>query len=144
MRCLAWSGNTAMDTGTSHERWAPMFLSILRIVAALIFIEHGTQKFFGFPAEPANGYPVFLSLIWWQALIEVAGGILLLLGLFTRATAFILAGDMAVAYWMFHAPKSIYPALNGGDAAILYCFVFLYIAAAGGGAWSLDRAWRRS
>ena len=101
MRCLAYgSGNTAMETGTSHERWAPMFLSILRIVAALIFIEHGTQKFFGFPAEPANGYPAFLSLIWWQALIEVAGGILLLLGLFTRLTAFILAGDMAVAYWM--------------------------------------------
>ncbi len=133
-----------METGTSHERWAPLLLSILRIVAALIFIEHGTQKFFGFPAGPPNGYPAFLSLIWWQALIEVAGGILLLLGLFTRATAFILAGDMAVAYWMVHAPKSVYPALNGGDAAILYCFVFLYIAAAGGGAWSLDRAWRRS
>ncbi len=136
------SGYTAMDRNAVEERWASHLLSILRIVAALIFIEHGTQKFFGFPAEPANGYPAFLSLIWWQALIEVAGGILLLLGLFTRLTAFILAGDMAFAYWMVHAPKSPYPALNGGDAAILYCFVFLYIAAAGGGAWSLDRVLR--
>ena len=131
-----------MEASEIEERWAPQLLSILRIVAALIFIEHGTQKFFGFPAEAANGYPAFLSLIWWQALMEVAGGILLLLGLFTRLTAFVLAGDMAVAYWMVHAPKSAYPALNGGDAAILYCFVFLYIAAAGGGAWSLDRGWR--
>ena len=131
-----------MDANALGERWAPQLLSILRIIAALIFIEHGTQKFLGFPAEPANGYPAFLSLIWWQGLIEVLGGILLLLGFFTRFTAFILAGDMAVAYWMVHAPKSLYPALNGGDAAILYCFVFLYIAAAGGGAWSLDRALR--
>jgi putative oxidoreductase len=125
------------------EGLAPKLLSILRIVAALIFLEHGTQKFFGFPAPPANGFPAVLSLIWWQGLIELVGGILLVLGLFTRAAAFILAGDMAVAYWMAHAPKSFYPVLNGGDAAILYCFVFLYIAAAGGGAWSADRAFRR-
>ena len=131
-----------MDANALGERWAPRLLSIFRIIAALIFVEHGTQKFFGFPAGPANGYPAFLSLIWWQGLIEVLGGILLLLGFFTRFTAFILAGDMAVAYWMVHAPKSLYPALNGGDAAILYCFVFLYIAAAGGGAWSLDGALR--
>jgi putative oxidoreductase len=123
---------------------APQLLSILRIVAALIFLEHGTQKFFGFPSAPANGYPEFLTLIWWQGLIELVGGILLLLGLFTRPVAFILAGDMAVAYWMVHAPKGAYPVLNGGDAAILYCFVFLYIACAGGGAWSADRAWRGS
>ncbi len=126
------------------ERLAPQLLSILRIVAALIFLEHGTQKFLGFPAAPASGFPAALSLIWWQGLIEVVGGVLLLLGLFTRPVAFILAGDMAVAYWMAHAPKSLYPALNGGDAAILYCFVFLYIACAGGGAWSVDRNWRRS
>jgi len=124
------------------ERLAPQLLSILRIVAALIFLEHGTQKFLGFPAAPPNGFPAVLSLIWWQGVIELVGGILLLLGLFTRPVAFILAGDMAVAYWMAHAPKSLYPALNGGDAAILYCFVFLYIACAGGGAWSLDRSWR--
>ncbi len=133
-----------MDRDALAKSLAPRLLSILRIVAALLFIEHGTQKFFGFPAGPPGGYPAFLSLLWWQAIIEVGGGILLLAGLFTRLTAFILAGNMAVAYWMVHAPKSTYPALNGGDAAILYCFVFLYIAAAGGGAWSLDRRWRKS
>jgi putative oxidoreductase len=82
--------------------------------------------------------------LWWQGVIEVVGGALLLLGLFTRFVAFILSGNMAVAYWMIHAPKSVYPALNGGDAAILYCFVFLYIAAAGGGPWSIDNLLKRS
>lgn len=124
--------------GSLGPRLAPYVLSILRIVAALIFIEHGTQKLFGFPAAPTNGFPAFLSLLWWQAIIELAGGILLAAGLFTRAVAFILAGDMAVAYWMVHAPRSFFPVMNGGDAAILYCFVFLYIACAGGGAWSID------
>jgi putative oxidoreductase len=132
-----------MDANALTERWAPPLLSILRIVAALIFIEHGTQKFLGFPAAPANGFPAFLSLLWWQGLIEIVGGVLLLLGLFTRLVAFILAGDMTFAYWMVHASKGTYPALNGGDAAILYCFVFLYIAFAGGGPWSLDRVLRR-
>jgi len=128
---------------TLSDRLAPHFLSLLRIVAALIFIEHGTQKLFGFPAAPATGYPELLSLFWWQGVIEVIGGALLFLGLFTRFVAFILAGDMAVAYWMVHAPKSPHPALNGGDAAILYCFVFLYIAAAGSGPWSIDRLLKR-
>jgi putative oxidoreductase len=132
-----------MDKDVS-EGLAPHLLSILRIVAALLFLEHGMQKFFGFPSAPANGFPVFLSLIWWQGLIELVGGILLVLGLFTRPVAFILAGDMAVAYWMAHGPKSFFPVLNGGDAAILYCFVFLYIAAAGGGAWSVDRGLSKS
>ncbi len=136
-------GGKTMDANAS-ERFAPQLLSILRIVAALIFLEHGAQKFFGFPAAPANGFPAVYSLIWWQGLIELVGGILLFLGLFTRSAAFILAGDMAVAYWMVHAPKSFYPALNQGDAAILYCFVFLYIAGAGGGAWSIDRVLRKS
>lgn len=129
---------------TLSDRLAPHLLSILRIVAALIFIEHGTQKLFGFPPAPANGYPEIFSLYWWQGIIEVVGGSLLLLELFTRVAAFILSGNMAFAYWMVHAPKSPYPALNGGDAAILYCFVFLYIAAAGGGAWSIDRLLKRS
>jgi putative oxidoreductase len=133
---------TAMEKDMLQARWAPLLLSVLRIVAALIFIEHGTQKFFGFPAEPQGGYPAMLSLLWWQGAIELAGGLLLLAGLWTRLAAFILSGDMAVAYWMVHAPKSPYPALNGGDAAILYCFVFLYIVAAGGGVLSLDRARR--
>ncbi|MFY9642337.1 MAG: DoxX family protein [Rhodomicrobium sp.] len=132
-----------MDVNGS-ERLAPQFLSILRIVAAVLFLEHGVQKFLGFPAAPPNGFPAFLSLIWWQGLIELVGGLLLFFGLSTRLVAFILAGDMAVAYWMVHAPKSFYPALNGGDAAILYCFVFLYIACAGGGAWSADRVLRKT
>ncbi len=132
------------DMEPLSDRLAPHLLSLLRIVAALIFIEHGTQKLFGFPAAPANGYPEFLSLFWWQGVIEVVGGAFLLIGLFTRIVAFILSGNMAVAYWMVHAPKSFYPALNVGDAAILYCFVFLYIAAAGGGSWSIDRLLKRS
>jgi putative oxidoreductase len=121
------------------ERWAPPMLSVLRIVAALLFIEHGTQKLLGFPEPPASGFPAFLSLLWWQAAIEIVGGIALFAGLLTRFVAFILSGDMAVAYFMVHAPKSFWPALNGGDAAILYCFVFLFIAVAGGGAFSFDR-----
>src|SRR5579884_350260 len=122
------------------QRVAPHMLSILRIVVALIFMEHGTQKLLGFPSAPQAGFPAFLSLLWWQGVIEFAGGILLLVGLFTRVVAFILSGNMAVAYWMVHAPKNFYPVLNGGDAAILYCFVFLYIACAGAGPWSIDRA----
>ena len=126
-----------MDRFQLETVWAPRLLSVLRIVAALIFIEHGTQKLFGFPPSP-NPMPAFGSLYWWAGFLEVAGGALLLLGLFTRPVAFILSGEMAFAYWMSHAPRSIYPVLNGGDASILYCFVFLFIAAAGAGPWSLD------
>jgi putative oxidoreductase len=125
------------------ERWAPRVLSILRIIAALLFIEHGTQKLFGFPAAPADGFPETFSLLWWQAIIEVVGGTLLLIGLFTRLIAFVLAGDMAFAYWIVHGSKNFYPALNRGDAAILFCFVFLYMAFAGGGPWSLDGSVQR-
>jgi putative oxidoreductase len=117
--------------------WAPRLLSVLRIVAALIFMEHGTQKLFGFPASP-NPAPALFSLYGLAGILEVVGGGLLLLGLFTRPVAFVLAGMMAVAYWMAHAPRSPFPVLNGGDAAILYCFVFLFMVAAGGGVWSLD------
>jgi len=119
--------------------WAPRLLSVLRIVAALIFMEHGTQKLFGFPpmAQGMSPPPPF-SLLWIGGILEAVGGALLLIGLFSRPVAFLLAGEMAVAYWMFHAPGGPFPALNGGDAAILYCFVFLYIAAAGPGPWSLD------
>ena len=116
--------------------WAPVLLSVLRIVSALIFIEHGTAKLLGFPS--ADMMPPVGSFMWFGGLLEMVGGALLLLGLFTRPVAFILAGEMAVAYWMYHAPQSPYPMLNQGDAAILYCFVFLYIAAAGPGPWSLD------
>ena len=121
--------------------WAPRMLSVLRIVAALLFLEHGTQKLFGFPPPnpAAGGMPAPLSLIWDAAILELVGGLLLLFGVFTRPVAFVLSGEMAVAYWMAHGPRNPFPALNGGDAAILFCFVFLYLFAAGGGAWSVDQ-----
>ena len=117
--------------------WAPRALSILRIVAALLFLEHGTTKLFAFPPSEHGGVPIF-SLAWDAGLIELVGGALLVLGLFTRPVAFILSGEMAFAYWLAHAPQGFFPAANGGDAAILFCFVFLYLAAAGGGPWSVD------
>ena len=119
-------------------RWAPLALGILRIVTALLFIEHGSQKLFGFPAgeNPPVGFQV--SLMGLAGVLEFFGGILILLGLFTRPVAFILSGQMAAAYWMAHAPQSTFPVLNGGDAAILFCFVFLYLVFAGPGALSLD------
>ena len=125
------------------DRYSPYVLAALRIVAALIFMEHGTQKLFGFPSEPEGGLPPAGSLFWFGALIELVGGTLILVGLFTRAAAFIASGEMAVAYWMFHAPANPWPVLNGGDAAILYCFVFLLLVFTGPGAWSLDGAVRQ-
>ena len=122
----------------SLDRYTPYALAALRIVAALIFIEHGTQKLFGFPAPPQSGLPAAFTLSWFGAVLETFGGLLVLIGLFTRPVAFVLAGEMAVAYWMFHAPQGLYPVANMGEAAILYCFIFLFIAAAGPGAWSLD------
>ncbi len=130
---------------TTHELetvWAPRLLAILRIVAALIFMEHGTQKLLGFPPSERPS-PELFSLLGLAGVLELVGGILLVLGLFTRPVAFVLSGQMAVAYWMAHAPQSFFPILNGGDAAILYCFVFLYLVAAGSGAWSLDNALRQ-
>jgi putative oxidoreductase len=122
--------------------WAPRLLSLLRIVTALIFMEHGTAKLLGFPPPASPGPPLF-SLIGLAGVLEMVGGFLLLLGWFTRPVAFILSGEMAVAYFMSHAPRSLFPLLNGGDAAILYCFIFLYLAAVGAGPWSID-AMRRS
>ena len=123
-------------------RYAPQALSLLRIVASLIFILHGTAKLIGFPETPMPQPPVG-SLFWIGGLLETFGGLLLLVGLFSRPVAFVLSGEMAVAYWMVHAPQSTFPIVNNGDAAILYCFVFLLIAAAGPGPWSLDAARRR-
>lgn len=131
-----------MNAAHLETVWAPRLLSILRIVSALIFMAHGTQKLLGFPASP-NPAPVAFTLIWTAGALEIVGGALLIFGLFTRPVAFILSGMMAVAYWMAHAPKSFFPALNGGDAAILYCFVFLFMVAAGGGVWSLDSLRKR-
>lgn len=133
-----------MDRWASLDRYSPIALAALRIVTALTFIAHGTQKLFGFPAPPpGGGLPPLLSLFGIGAMMEFAGGLLLLVGLFTRPVAFLLAGEMAVAYWMFHAPQNLYPILNGGDAAILYCFVFLLLVFTGPGAWSVDRALAR-
>lgn len=122
--------------------WAPRMLSILRVMSALLFLQHGTQKLLGFPA--AEFMPSFPSLFWFAGAIEIVGGALLALGLFTRPVAFILSGQMAVAYFMAHAPNSFFPIENGGDAAVLYCFVFLFFAVAGGGAWSLDKLRQRN
>ena len=124
------------------DRFAPYALAALRIATALVFIPHGTQKLFGFPAPPASGLPPLVSLFGVGAILELVGGILILLGLWTRPVAFILAGEMAVAYWMFHAPRNLYPVLNGGDASILYCFVFLLFVFTGPGAMSVDGMWR--
>jgi len=121
--------------------WAPRVLSILRIVAALLFFEHGTAKLLGFP--PSDHSPEVLSLPWVAGALELVGGAFLIVGLFTRPVAFILSGEMAFAYWMAHAPRSAFPLLNGGDSSILFCFVFLYLAFAGGGPWSLDALRRR-
>jgi len=121
--------------------WGPRALAVLRIVTALIFIEHGTQKLLGFPPSPNPG-PALFSLLGLAGVLELFGGALVLVGLFTRPVAFVLSGFMAAAYFMAHAPRSFFPALNGGDAAILYCFVFLYLCVVGAGAWSLDEAHR--
>jgi putative oxidoreductase len=112
--------------------WSPRLLAVLRIVTALLFMEHGAQKLIGFPPSD-HASPEVFSLLGVAGILELVGGFFILIGLFTRPIAFVLAGEMAVAYWMAHAPKSIYPALNGGDAAILYCFIFLYLVAAGPG-----------
>ncbi|MCX5515871.1 DoxX family protein [Kaistia algarum] len=125
------------------ERWQPQLLAALRIVAALLFLEHGTSKIMGFPQDAMmDGLPMF-SLFWIAGIIEIVGGLLLLIGLFTRPVAFLLSGEMAIAYFMEHAPIDFFPLRNQGDGPILFCFVFLYLAAAGPGAFSLD-AGRRS
>jgi putative oxidoreductase len=127
------------------EAWGPRLLSLLRIVAGLQFLEHGTQKFFAFPMRlPSSpNAPDLMSLLGLQGCLEIGGGLLIILGLFTRPVAFLLAGDMAVAYFYAHFPRNFFPAVNGGDAAILFCFLFLYMVAAGAGPWSVDASRRR-
>ena len=130
-----------MTHAATLERYAPYALGVLRIVTGLIFLSHGLQKLFGLPGLPAGvAMPELFSFMWFGGVLEFFGGLLLLIGLFTRCVAFVLSGEMAVAYWMFHAPKSLFPVLNGGDAAILYCFVFFYLVFAGPGVWSIDQA----
>lgn len=124
--------------------WAPKMLSVLRIVAGLIFLEHGTQKFLSFPPGQAAGTGLaFDNPGAYSGLIELAAGLLIALGLFTRPAAFLASGTMAVAYWIAHAPQNAFPVNKGGDAAILYCFVFLYLVFAGPGPWSLDASRQR-
>jgi putative oxidoreductase len=119
--------------------YAPHFLSVLRIVAALLFIAHGTAKYFGFP-DVGMPTPSPLSLFGAAGLIEIIGGLLVLVGFYTRAAAFIMSGEMAVAYFTAHLPHGFFPILNEGESAVLFCFVFLYLVFAGPGAWSIDEA----
>ena len=118
---------------------APQLLSVLRIAAGLTFLEHGTGKLIGFPAGLPFIDKMPTGLMYFTGTLELVGGALIVLGLFTRPVAFILSGFMAVAYFMAHFPMSFFPAINMGEAAILYCFTFLYIAAAGPGPWSIDK-----
>ncbi len=119
--------------------WAPRMLSVLRIVTGLIFLEHGTQKFLRFPGGEGAGSGLALDdPSSYAGIVELVAGLLVALGLFTRPAAFLASGTMAVAYWIGHAPQNPFPVNNGGDAAILYCFVFLYLVFAGPGPWSLD------
>ncbi|MEO8147473.1 MAG: DoxX family protein [Bacteroidia bacterium] len=131
---------TQQNIITKWPAFAPQLQSVLRIVAAFMFIFPGTMKIFAFPeGMPPNGDTAqFMSQIWIGGVLEVAGGALLLIGLFTRPVAFILAGEMAVAYFQYHFPQGWWPIMNGGGDAILYCFVWLYFSAAGAGPWSID------
>jgi len=126
---------------SSPSPWSDRMLAILRIVAGLVFISAGTMKLFGFPHSPVQMPPfTLLSEIGIAGILETFGGLLIVLGLLTRPVAFVLAGEMAVAYFQFHFPQSFYPTVSNGVPAVLYCFLFLYLAVAGGGAWSLDSA----
>lgn len=124
------------------SRWQPQLLALLRIVTGLLFLEHGLSKFFAFPVPfPVHPLPTLLVA---AGVIECTAGLLVTLGLFTRLAAFVASGEMAVAYWMQHFPKGPWPIANMGEGAILFCFIFLYLAAAGPGAWSIDGARVRS
>ena len=128
---------SAAIEGSGIGRYTPCVLSIVRIVVALLILQHGLSRLFGFPSPLPS--PAMFSLYWFAGAIELVGGILLLGGLFTRSAAFILSGEMAFAYFFSHAPNSFFPILNRGDGAILYCFIFLYIVFAGSGPWSSGR-----
>jgi len=131
------------DVSAFWSKWSPVLLSVLRIVTGFLFMQHGGMKLLGFPG--AGDHKVeLMSLMGFAGCLELIGGGLILIGLFTRPVAFILAGEMAFAYFMAHAPQGFWPVLNQGESAVLFCFVFLYLSAAGGGPWSLDRAMRNA
>lgn len=122
------------NLNTFYANWTPRILSVLRMIAGFLFLAHGTQKLFDYPLpSPAPG-----TFMLFVGALEVGGGLLILLGLFTRPTAFVLSGMMAVAYFMVHASAAFFPIVNRGEPAVLYCFIFLFLAVAGGGEWSLD------
>jgi len=132
-----------MNLDTLASAWAPRLLSILRIMTGLLFLQHGTAKLLKIPVVPMFANLSLTSLPGIAGVLELVGGVLIILGLFTRSVAFVLSGLMAVAYFMAHAPRGFYPILNAGELAILFCFVFLYLAAAGPGPWSIDAARRK-
>ena len=125
---------------TSLDQWAPRMLSVLRVVTALLFMEHGLMKAFHFPAAQPGVSDPLPTLLFIAAWLEIVGGALIALGAFTRVAAFVCAGQMAVAYFLAHFPGSPWPAINQGEVAILFCFVFLYLMFAGPGSWSIDAA----
>lgn len=125
-----------------YSTWTPRLLSVLRIIVGFLFLQHGAQKLFGFPAPFEGPTPLpFILLV--AGILEFFGGLLIMIGLFTRPVAFLLSGQMAAAYFMGHAKNGFYPMLNGGELAVLYCFIFLYLCSAGGGPWSVDALLKR-
>jgi putative oxidoreductase len=132
------------DRDAFQAEWTPRLLSIVRILLGLLFMEHGLSKYFAFPAPPTPANFQFFSIFGLAGLIEIVGGLLLTLGLYTRAAAFIMSGEMAVAYFMLRPQRSFFPILNGGDLEAVYSLFFFTFFLIGGGAWSLDRTWRRS
>ena len=131
-----------LNTANLRDVWGPRARSILRIMVGVLFLEHGTQKVFNFPPRPnATAFEIFSLVPGVAGILELVGGVLIAIGLFTRPVAFILSGEMAFAYFMSHAPRGFFPINmggNGGELAIIYCFVFLYFFVVGAGAWSLD------
>jgi putative oxidoreductase len=140
------SGETFMmeTIAATMAAWAPRALSVLRIITGLMIIEHGMAKLLGWPVVPAFAQLKLFSLLGLAGTIELVGGALLILGLFTQPAAFIVSGEMAVAYFMVHEPRSFFPLINGGSLAIIYCFVCLYLSTAGGGPWSVDATMKKA
>jgi putative oxidoreductase len=133
-----FAARTRGEAFVSPQYFSPYLLSVLRVMTGLLFLQHPSAKFFKFPHVPMFDNLQLFSLIGVAGMIELVGGVLLVLGLFTRPVAFILAGEMAFAYFIGHAPRGPFPLTNGGEPAVLFCFIFLYLSAAGGGYWSID------